>query len=559
MTDLCFPPNNSQANFFLLERWLESQIPRSLPLYRLTQKYILGDEHHAGREVKNMFVDDIKDPRVLLRAEKDHDTTAFLIYMSVFTPKSFSLLSVLLQRVISSAKREINDKHLPVRFIALQRECYDVVVEVMRQNNFFQPRLGESCRLWSQDKIQDAQPRPSSFTLPEFGRFVMRPLTKQDAERVNDHWKYKSSSSIVKVRHIIDKYPSCGLFLFGRFVDEPYEDKGQLITWAVSNSDGSIGMLHTIDRVESIVGSSQTATSSTSFRRRGFAKKVLQKLMEYRTSRSLSLPIFPIAFDYIVEGNGDSEQLFHKLGFSPKAEVDWLRFEQKTAVVSSKVTLSQKWEDYFDREGLPPWDNGHHSTVLEGLLTLTDGGLPDEVKTGSSIDIGTGTGRNALLLNKSGFRRVVGLDIAKSALNRARNIAYEHYNDWGEEGSIEFREGDIFHMATPSTPLAQEFTGQFDFLFDLQVFHALRFQGETVLVDAMATLLKPNGYAMVIAGYTDEFKGEYARVGPPTVSKREMIEAFSPRFDIILMRKAVFDPNPNYTNFPCHVLFMRKR
>lgn len=60
--------------------------------------------------------------------------------------------------------------------------------------------------------------------------------SQEEAEVVDNHWAYKSAVSLKTVMHCIHHLPSAGLFV-----------DGELVSWAVTRADGSIGMVGTKD------------------------------------------------------------------------------------------------------------------------------------------------------------------------------------------------------------------------------------------------------------------------------------------------------------------------
>lgn len=63
--------------------------------------------------------------------------------------------------------------------------------------------------------------------------------------------------------------------------------------------------------------------------------------------------------------------------------------------------------------GDAPWDVGHPSTELVRIVEQTD-----ELPRGRLLELGCGTGTNAVYLVRNGFD-VVGVDIAHEAIDRA--------------------------------------------------------------------------------------------------------------------------------------------
>ena len=82
---------------------------------------------------------------------------------------------------------------------------------------------------------------------------------------------------------------------------------GELASYMVVHANGSIGMLHTMDR----------------FRGQGLARVVVSALVEAQFDRARA------AYCYIVEGNEASERVFESVGFRRVMDVYWSAFERR--------------------------------------------------------------------------------------------------------------------------------------------------------------------------------------------------------------------------------------
>lgn len=99
-----------------------------------------------------------------------------------------------------------------------------------------------------------------------------------------------------------------------------------------------------------------------------------------------------------------------------------------------------------------PWDTG----VREELMSLVEGGL---IKPCRAIDLGCGTGANALYLAQKGFE-VTGVDYAEAAIEKARGRAKEAGTQ------VSFIVDDLTNL--------RHVSGTFDFLLDYGVLDDLR-------------------------------------------------------------------------------------
>jgi len=319
--------------------------------------------------------------------------------------------------------------------------------------------------------------------------------------------------------------------------------RGTSIMWCgLIYENGSIGMLHTVKE----------------HRRQKLAQNVVQRLMKLRKSTS------PPPVLYIEISNHASRNLFEqKLKWTPIANVAWIRYVQvdteKTAVAFSSPSLTTKeatatttsstklkkttyrgttvytsdanvakWEGWYDSDMLPPWDlDGRPCFALIELLER----MPTFPQLfPHAVDVGTGGGSNAIWLKRHGFERVVGIDCSEKGLELARSR--NHQND------VEFIHDDLFHLKYAKP--------KFDFLVDIQVFHAIYHIDTNKLVRSYAKLLKKRGVALVVAGNDREDGGSgtgSGNVGPTLLSKEDLIEYFTAGgfFHIAEIKESRFD------------------
>ena len=79
------------------------------------------------------------------------------------------------------------------------------------------------------------------------------------------------------------------------------------------------------------------------------------------------------------------------------------------------ANIDRDWEERY-REGTTPWDSGLPSKELQRILT------EQEISDGRALELGCGTGTNAVFLAEQGFD-VTAVDCASLALERARTKA----------------------------------------------------------------------------------------------------------------------------------------
>ncbi|MFJ4989516.1 class I SAM-dependent methyltransferase [Streptomyces sp. NPDC088732] len=91
--------------------------------------------------------------------------------------------------------------------------------------------------------------------------------------------------------------------------------------------------------------------------------------------------------------------------------------EPRTAAeLDQEAALRRALEDYY-RDGKPPWDSG---VTPPELIALVEG--PDAVPPGRALELGCGTGTNAVYLARHGWH-VAAVDLVDRAVRQARGKA----------------------------------------------------------------------------------------------------------------------------------------
>ncbi len=182
-----------------------------------------------------------------------------------------------------------------------------------------------------------------------------------------------------------------------------------------------------------------------------------------------------------------------------------------------KKDIKTRFEERY-ASGNTPWDTGRPDSNLKKII--------EEYKiTGKrALDIGCGTGDNAIFLAQSGFQ-VTGTEIVDLARQKACSKA-------SKAGiNCEFLLKNIIE-----NPLDEE---PFDFVFDRGCFHASD-SGELreKFVKAVAAHLKAEGYWLSLIGNADEKREGN---GPPRRTATEIVTAVEPLFEIIMLKAGHFD------------------
>jgi predicted GNAT family acetyltransferase len=113
-------------------------------------------------------------------------------------------------------------------------------------------------------------------------------LKPEDARLIVDYWPHGRNEAYIRWR--IAAGPTCAI-----------RQKGRLVAWALTHTDGSMGILHVLDN----------------YRGQGMARSITTALAE----RCLKAGLRP--FLYIVEKNKASINLTKSMGFTRHAVVGW--------------------------------------------------------------------------------------------------------------------------------------------------------------------------------------------------------------------------------------------
>jgi methyl halide transferase len=177
------------------------------------------------------------------------------------------------------------------------------------------------------------------------------------------------------------------------------------------------------------------------------------------------------------------------------------------------------WDQHYV-DGNLPWDSGVPSKEL--IRELDEGSMP----TGRAIELGCGTGTNAVYLASRGFD-VTGFDVSPAALAAARQKAAQ------SGAKVNFAEADLCHFTLDVRP--------FDFVFDRGCYHAARRIDQPGFIKTLKRLTRPGTRFLLLAGNANE-KGP---PGPPTMTAAEICNELEPLFEIQFLREFRFEvPDP---------------
>jgi len=173
------------------------------------------------------------------------------------------------------------------------------------------------------------------------------------------------------------------------------------------------------------------------------------------------------------------------------------------------------WDTMY-RLGTPPWESGVPSGEL--IRVLDEGVIPP----GTALELGCGTGADAICLARRGFE-VTAVDSSATALERARVRGRR------EDVLVHFVLDDVFEFARTA--------GQFDLVYDAGFYHYMRRVELDRLLDLLWRATHPGSYYLALVGSSRE----RAAGGPPRVSKRQIRDELGRLFDFVHLRPFRFE------------------
>ena len=168
--------------------------------------------------------------------------------------------------------------------------------------------------------------------------------------------------------------------------------------------------------------------------------------------------------------------------------------------------------------GVPPWDIGGRQSEI---INLANRG---EIR-GEVLDVGCGTGENAIYLSGLGHR-VVGIDSSPTAIRKAK--AKSHLL----EGGATFLVQDALEF--------HKLSQVFGTVIDSGLFHALTDSKRLRFTKSLLSVLARGGRYFMIC-FSDEEPREWG--GPRRISKAEIRETFQDGWKIDYIREGSFETN----------------
>lgn len=163
--------------------------------------------------------------------------------------------------------------------------------------------------------------------------------------------------------------------------------------------------------------------------------------------------------------------------------------------------------------GRTPWDSGITPPEVVDFLERT--------RPGRALDLGCGTGTNAVALAQRGWE-VTAVDFSARALGAARSKAAR------ASVTVRFLRRDVTRL--------DDLQGPFDFALDIGCFHALEPAARRPYAASLARLLPPGATSMLYA-FLDPSDGWPAEA--------EVRAAFEPDFELSRLEHGEFDGRPS--------------
>ena len=175
------------------------------------------------------------------------------------------------------------------------------------------------------------------------------------------------------------------------------------------------------------------------------------------------------------------------------------------------------WDQHY-ASGELPWDTGDPD---RHLVELVEQGV---IAPGRTLEVGCGTGTNAIWLASRGFE-VHAVDVAPLAVAKAEAKRR------AVGANVRFSVLDFMRDEPPAGP--------FDFAFDRGVLHVFdEVDDRARFAERVAALLQPRGQWLCLAGSTEGPPREH---GPPRRSARDLLRAVEPALELVFLRSTTFD------------------
>ena len=175
----------------------------------------------------------------------------------------------------------------------------------------------------------------------------------------------------------------------------------------------------------------------------------------------------------------------------------------------------RNWDERYQL-GDTPWDSGAPSAELVRVLDEF------EIPHGTALELGCGSGTNAVYLAQQGFS-VTGVDCSETALNAARQKGAD------ARVAVEWIAADVQSFGAGRQPV--------ELLFDRGCYHCCRRVDLAGYLQTQRNVTQPGTWCLVLAGNpNDGLAG-----GPPRVPAAELVREFDELYRLIQLREFHFE------------------
>ncbi len=198
------------------------------------------------------------------------------------------------------------------------------------------------------------------------------------------------------------------------------------------------------------------------------------------------------------------------------------------------MSKQETFEERY-KSGVTPWELDRPDNNLVNLIK------EENIPPCKALEIGCGTGSNAIWLAQNGFD-VKGLDFSNLAIQKAEEKTLE------SNVKIEYASGDFLNDTHGDA--------SYGFSFDRGCFHSFDDEKDrAVFASNVAKYLTNDGLWFSILGNAD---AEPRDDGPPVRTAMNIVAAVEPFFEVLSLNSGKFDSNREKP-FRCWFCLMRKR
>jgi SAM-dependent methyltransferase len=212
-----------------------------------------------------------------------------------------------------------------------------------------------------------------------------------------------------------------------------------------------------------------------------------------------------------------------------------------------ETARADRWEARYQAGDLP-WDSSKaEMELLHRLDEIALAAHPSGRARGGglrAIDLGCGTGTNAIELCKRGFE-VTACDISGSAIEQAKAKASA-----AGAGDITFAVADILEALPVEA-------ASVDLAFDRGCLHSVDGPVREVFAANVAAALKPGGWWVLLAGNKDD-DPKYDQPGPPQMTATQIAAITEPWFEVHDLRRIRLTNDGEYTHLAWSALLRRR-